>query len=640
MLETNSRLIYLDELKPPEGYEFDRAIATTFTLDLLAMLMAPLTVSLFQVESRDDLMKDPLLILEALRKTSGKISIFCQDGYISVPQKDSLLYSLLESAVIPVKPKIGDGVFHPKIWLMRFVSKEEPVLYRFLCMSRNLTFDRSWDTVLKLEGVVKEREKGYSRNRPLSDFINALSDISVNDISKESKSNIQVIRDEIRNVDFEMPSGFENELAFYPSGIDGYVKQPRLQDFNRCLIVSPFLTNDIVSNLAESGNSNILVSKNESLDDIADDIYKALKENTEIYVMEDAAEEPEESSDDDNENSVADLKHKKEIKELNIRTQETRGLHAKLIIKENGWYADIVTGSANATKPGFTGGNIEFMTGLKGRKSKVGIDSFIGNDKDSNSFMSLIRPYKRMKVKPEKDEELERLNHLVDNVRNAIISLGLRMYISSNDDLTYSVLIKGNKKFKKIPEHVTISCYPITLREESAISVNGQSSSDCELKFKSVSLESLTSFVAFMIKATSGKREVSASFVLNLQAEGMPEDRDKNILTSIIKDKNRFIRYLLLILADNPNELLLDELLSSSSVKKNNGEDIDEVIIFDKNIPLLEELVRAFSRDPKKIDRIQRLIDDIKSAEKSEAVIPEHFEETWSAFVQAINDPN
>ena len=59
MLEPNSRLLYLDELRPPEGYSLDRAIATTYTLDLLSLLMAPLSMVLFECETKEEMLKQP-----------------------------------------------------------------------------------------------------------------------------------------------------------------------------------------------------------------------------------------------------------------------------------------------------------------------------------------------------------------------------------------------------------------------------------------------------------------------------------------------------------------------------------------------------------------------------------------------------
>jgi hypothetical protein len=637
MLSTEIRMIYLDELKPPEGYEFDRALATTFTLDLLALLMAPLTVSLFNVESKEEVLNDPLLIVEALRKTAGSISIFCQEGYISVPKTDSLLYSYLEPSVIQVKPQIGNGIFHPKTWIMRFVSKDMPVLYRFLCLSRNLTFDRSWDTVLKLEGIVADREIGYGRNKSLYDFIDSLKNLAIINLNKDAKKNISIIQNEIRKVAFEVPDNFDDELTFYPSGIDGHFKQRQFVDFDRCLIISPFLTGDIVSNLSSRGNKNILISKSESLDTLDDNQYKSIKKTTDIFIMEEGAEEPEEIVEETSDNSSSNLSN--EVNGDVAHSNELRGLHAKLYIQEIGWNAEILTGSANATFPAFSGQNVEFMIGLNGKKSKVGIDRFIGNGKDSGSFMNLLRPYKRLGNIIEADDDITNLKELLNISKKALLRLCLKIIIHPNDDDTYSLLINGNSKDNEIPQGVTIKCYPITLKEQDAVLYN--TAEENGFIFRSISLASLTTFIAFNVTAVSEKRKASESFVLNLPAEGMPEDRDKNILLKIIKDKNRFIRYLLLILSDNPNDILLDELLSATSEKRDNslnGE--NEIFIFENNIPFLEELVRAFSRSREKIERIQRLIEDIKSANYNEDIIPEHFEKTWVAFIEAMKPSN
>ena len=57
-----------------------------------------------------------------------------------------------------VTPPTTAGVFHPKCWLLRFAPEydDEPVRYRLLVLSRNLTFDRSWDVAL----VTRRRAPG------------------------------------------------------------------------------------------------------------------------------------------------------------------------------------------------------------------------------------------------------------------------------------------------------------------------------------------------------------------------------------------------------------------------------------------------------------------------------------------------
>ena len=47
MLAPDSRALLLDALRPPRGSSLDRAVATTFTLDLEAALMVPLAFAGF-----------------------------------------------------------------------------------------------------------------------------------------------------------------------------------------------------------------------------------------------------------------------------------------------------------------------------------------------------------------------------------------------------------------------------------------------------------------------------------------------------------------------------------------------------------------------------------------------------------------
>ena len=131
MLSSDNRQLFVDALRPPDGYQFDRGIGTTFTLDLITLLIAPLSFALFDRASIYDALQDPLILLEALRRNANRLTIFCQAGYISVPPKDNYLYSYLEDIVVEVKSP-GGGVFHPKVWLLRYISEDAPTIYRLL----------------------------------------------------------------------------------------------------------------------------------------------------------------------------------------------------------------------------------------------------------------------------------------------------------------------------------------------------------------------------------------------------------------------------------------------------------------------------------------------------------------------------
>ena len=173
MLAPKDRTLLLESLRPPPGFHLDAAVSTTYSLDLMALLVAPLAFTFFDWEGDDGQpTKDPNALLEALRRHVDRIHVFCQAGQIAVPKTYRLLFGYLESSVHEVRAVRDGGVFHPKVWIVRYVADGEPAQYRLLCASRNLTFDRSWDTLLVLDGVVGK--KSTKKNEPLSRFIRSL----------------------------------------------------------------------------------------------------------------------------------------------------------------------------------------------------------------------------------------------------------------------------------------------------------------------------------------------------------------------------------------------------------------------------------------------------------------------------------
>jgi hypothetical protein len=152
MLAPADRHTLLELLRPPPGAVLDRAVGTTFSLNLDALLVAPAAFALFETgeEQVGDL--EPLGLLDALRRNADRITLFCQAGQIAPPPAHRRLLAYLEDTVVPVAAPRG-GVFHPKVWVLRFRGDDGTVSYRFLVLSRNLTYDRSWDSALRLESV-------------------------------------------------------------------------------------------------------------------------------------------------------------------------------------------------------------------------------------------------------------------------------------------------------------------------------------------------------------------------------------------------------------------------------------------------------------------------------------------------------
>ena len=148
VLAPDSRELLLDALRPPTGYSLDRAVATTFTLDLETALTVPLAFAGFRLDEQPD----PVEVMEALRGMSERIDIFCQAGAIGAGRWPSDLLALLENVIHEVRRPRPGHIFHPKTWLLRFRDESQEPSYRLLVLSRNLTADRSWDTILWLDG--------------------------------------------------------------------------------------------------------------------------------------------------------------------------------------------------------------------------------------------------------------------------------------------------------------------------------------------------------------------------------------------------------------------------------------------------------------------------------------------------------
>ena len=99
MLAPDSRALLLDALRPPSGHSLDRAVATTFTLDLETALMVPLAFAGFRFEEQPD----PVEVMEALRGMGERFDIFCQAGAISAGSWPSDLVALLENVIREVR---------------------------------------------------------------------------------------------------------------------------------------------------------------------------------------------------------------------------------------------------------------------------------------------------------------------------------------------------------------------------------------------------------------------------------------------------------------------------------------------------------------------------------------------------------
>ena len=618
MLSPDDRHLFLQALRPPEGYTFNSGIGTTFTLDLYTLLITPLSLALFDRNSTEQALSDPLSLLESLRRYASRLTIFCQAGRINLPKESHPLLSYLESMVVEVQSPRG-GFFHPKLWLLRYTSTEKPPLYRLLNLSRNLTFDRSWDLILRMEGERTDRKVGFSRNRPLSDFLQALPQMAIHPINQAITDRVNILQDEIRRVEFQPPTDFDANITFHPIGIPGYRPYQFQQSIGRLLVVSPFLTNDFLEDITNQGHNHLLISRLESLDELKEKVRDRFEK---IYVMNEMAEEdPRESSISSDDELDGD--------EQTI-APELSGLHAKLFIWETGWEAGWLMGSANATDAAFRK-NVEFMIELHGKKSRIGINNVMGNEDDRNSLRKLLLEYTPPEQKIPVNRDQKRAEDLTNLVCDWLLNCQFTLGIQPNGD-QYDLNMRSTRSSPRPGGEYTIQCRPISLREEASREFSF-AQSNLGIHFEGLSLVSLTAFIGFEVKAQVGKVKLIARFVFLLPISDLPQERDSAILSTILSDRTKFLRYLRLILMDD-SEIANAGLWTADA--KRTGKSISGWE--DLEMPLLEELVHALSRSNEtggKIDRIAELVERLNCTQNGRTIIPSEFAALWQIILEA-----
>jgi len=610
MLAPNQRQHLLEALRPPDGYELSFAIGTTYSLDLMALLCVPLAFAQFDWE--DDAGRpaaDPLALLEALRRYADRLHVFCQAGCISVPSKGQLLFGYLEKSVFQAKAPLG-GVFHPKVWALRFTASDKPVLYRLLCLSRNLTFDRCWDTLLALDGEVVDRQKAYSVNHPLGDFIQALPGLAYETLPADVLANIDLAQRELRRIDFDLPDGFR-EYAFWPIGIPGYQNRwPFRQGYDRMLAVSPFITPDCLQRLLSQGSEHFLMSRLDSLSALP---RKDLVGFKKIFALNPMAETEEPDA---------------ETPETQFLETSPSGLHAKLYVADHGRSSHVWTGSANATTAAFTQ-NVEFVIELVGPKSICGVDVFLEATREQSKFSDLWELFNPTHEIVKPDATQQKLENALRVARTTLVSADWQGQVTSTAPDEYLLHISPGNECLLAPE-IEMLYWPLSLSPASAFTYDAKNNSSAV--FGPLAVESLTAFVVFQLTARIGGQSLLSQFVLQIPLEGLPVDRQERLLHAMLKNRDQVMRFLLFILANGKNDVdgggmaLLDALNAGPGVSINKHH---------SEVPLFESLVYALHRDPARLDQIARTVADLERTPEGAQLLPAGFHTIWAPIWEA-----
>lgn len=142
------------------------------------------------------------------------------------------------------------------------------------------------------------------------------------------------------------------------------------------------------------------------------------------------------------------------------------------------------------------------------------------------------------------------------------------------------------------------------------------------IQFISLQLTQLSEFYKFVI--TDGTRTVQR--VIIIPTDGLPEEREKAVVNSVVKDKECFYRYIAFLLGDN---CVLSALEANNVTEQVNNGSVHKNI----QIPALyEKMLQTAATAPERFKEIDYLIKAISA----DGVIPEQFEELYNTFKKAV----
>jgi hypothetical protein len=601
MLAPDDRAVLREQLRPAPGASFDVGIATTFTLDLTAALVAPLAFAAHDVKQS----ADPVAVLEAVRSVTDRLDIFCQVGQIKVPNTASDLMAFLEPMVHEVEAPAPGYLFHPKIWIVRYREVDGGPSYRLLCCTRNITNDVSWDAFVRLDGWAGGR-RPLASNRPLYDLVDALQAMAVRNLPSERADRITNLAKELRRVEWAPPDGMR-EVTFHALGLRRGRSRPEVLDVlegRQHLVVSPFLDDEGVAAATSGGQRSTLVSRPEALDRLDPSTLDGLDCRV-ISPLAGLAQPDDEAGAEVGPSAS-------EPWEASL----LGGLHAKIYVVESARQVRILLGSANATSAGLTGGNVEFLVELLGRPKRMAIGRLIGPEAE---FASILEPYATDGGVPEPLEET-----LGRELERHLRRLAAR-------SVTATVERTGDRWSERVHGRHDLDLPPTTRLRVRLLTEEGRSveqpSGPIEAVFDGLVTADITPFVVLELSAERDSVRVDRSSVVRADLVGDPSGRLDEVIARQVDTPEKFLRFLALLLGLGEGVIPPSNETSGSGASWVFGR-LGEAGVF-------ELLVRAVADRPDAIDDLGRLIERLEATSQGRTVLPDGFSELWASVLSA-----
>lgn len=591
--QNNNRVDYGELLIEDPAYELDQAVGMTYSLDMEALMGIPLCLGM-RGEMTSGQRNNPLYVLEAIRRTGKKLSIFCNVGCIKVPKSESRLFALLEGSIHEVRMPKSTYNFHPKIWILQYHNIDDGrIMIKVVVLSRNLTFDQSMDMAVEMTGFVGSEIN--PKNQPLADMLTFVSQF---DSKKNAYNHLIYNLKKVEN--FNLLDCFE-DYEFHPFGIYGKsengIKKITAKEhrktaremFRNCyalFIISPFLSEGVVVDLLNDFKDDpevgpvrrCLITRESS---VTKRIFNAFQRRggDGIYVVDPVFSSNDALDDGDTFGYV------------------NRDVHAKVFFTEK--YNEpkkLYIGSLNASQNAFDH-NVEFLLELQYKSYHASYfsvkDDFIPAEESPFVPMTDF-----------KEELIEQEEEQVD-FRDEVYGVTGAKVISRDGQFDIEVYAADDY------EGVTIRPFYVKTQTKTLMKVT---------RFEDISLNSLSNM---FILSKDG-----ADCLIRLEVEDMPEDeRDDSIFNEIISNKPMFMTYMRYLLdEDFYDSVSFEELLAGGTESVETAEGYGFTVEPD----IYEKMLRAAADYPERFDSMYEVVERLDDNK-----IGEEFKQLLELFMQA-----
>lgn len=612
MLEPDTSVLLTDALRPPPGHEVDVAVTTTFSLNLTAMLIAPMTFAFAEMDDShriDD--RDPAQLLDAVQRFMGRTTVFCQAAGIHVPASHSRIHTFLEGSLHEVEPPTENALFHPKLWAIRYRRPHDGALFhRVVVGSRNLTLDSSWDTAL----VLDEGPDGTIDAAPAGTAVEAVTGMALDPLTEDRREAILDLARTLRDVRLEAPEPFTGG-ALLPLGLGSdpapwpFPERPR-----KVLAISPFLAADTLTRIRAGAPESTLLTRAAAADQLGS---RALR-GWDVNVLDSAVDGGAEGS------AVVEDATAADENPAPSTLLDLTGLHAKTVIVDgDDGQSEVITGSANLTEQAWSR-NVEFDAVLVGPTRVCGVDAVLGEGGKAMGLRAIMEPFTPAPDAVE-DPSLD-TGYLLEEFHRSLARTVPRPRLDltrTGDDAVSARLTLVLPE--DCPGETVI--WPLTtprLRRTLAEQTSWE-----------LSLDEVTPFLAVETTHGDGPARATRRCLLKVRLVGDVIDREQRALAAMLNSRDRVLRYLALLLGlDDPatahaQEPELDMLTSA----------IDGITATDHRRPpppivLFEPLVRAAGNDIDRILSVRKQVEAVLQLPKADELIPQEFLQLWDTVLR------